>query len=59
MVLIDTAHITFLFGMWYILILIKKKKRQKKKLFPEDVSLQILKKLEQIIMNLVILSFFC
>lgn len=58
MVLIDTAHITFLFGTWYILILIKKK-RQKKKLFPEDVSLQILKKLEQIIMNLVILSFFC
>lgn len=33
MVLIVTAHITFLFGMWYVLILKKKKK------FPEDVSL--------------------
>lgn len=34
MVLIVTAHITFLFGMWYVLILKKKKKK-----FPEDVSL--------------------
>lgn len=37
MVLIVTAHITFLFGMWYVLILIKKKGKRKK-VFPEDVS---------------------
>lgn len=33
-----TGHIIFLFGMCYVLILIKKKKRQKKKVFPGDVS---------------------